>query len=99
MKINTILKRAVLLVLGGVPMVVASVPSSNQITNDTALYQELHEINVKKVGNVNFDNDINRLSAQEKSHHEALPVRISGPMARIEKASYRPSKRRSIRRR
>ncbi len=87
------LKKALLIAVFGMPMVIASVPSSSQITNDTALYQDLHELNVKKIKNVNFDSDLNRLSAQEKSYHEALPARVNSPLSRIQKTPYKPSRR------
>ena len=85
-------RAALLAIMTGAPMVIAGVPRSSKIANDTAIYQNLHEINLKKVKTVNFDSDISRLSAQEKSHHESLPVRISGPMDRIQKSKYRSRK-------
>jgi hypothetical protein len=83
-----LLRAYTLVALAGLPAVLASVPRARDITNDTAIYQDLHEIGVKKVKSVSFDADIKRLSAQEKSHHEALPVRLTGPMSRVEKAQY-----------
>ncbi len=69
-------------------MVLASVPRNE---NETAIYQNLHEIKVTKVKSINFDSDIQRLSAEEKSHREALPLRISAPMERVMKTPYRSS--------
>jgi hypothetical protein len=83
-----LLRAYTLVALCGLPAVLASVPRSRDVTNDTAIYQDLHEIGVHKVKNVSFDADIKKLSAQEKSHHEALPVRLTGPMGRAEKAQY-----------
>jgi hypothetical protein len=80
--------RAVILIaLSGLPMVLASVPRHRD--NDTAIYQNLREIRVSKVKSINFDSDIQRLSAQEKSHREALPLRISAPMDRVMTTPYR----------
>ena len=67
-------------------MVLASVPRNE---SDTAIYQNLHEIKVTKVKSINFDSDIQRLSAEEKSHREALPLRLSAPMERVMKTPYR----------
>ena len=69
-------------------MVLASVPRSNEIANDTAIYQNLHEIKLTQIKNINFDSDLARLSAQEKSHREALPLRISAPMGRVINTPY-----------
>lgn len=70
-------------------MVLASVPRSNEVSSDTAIYQNLHEIKVTKAKSINFDSDISRLSAQEKLHREALPLRISAPMDRVMSTPYR----------
>jgi hypothetical protein len=78
-----------LVTVAGLPMVLASVPRSNEIANDTAIYQNLHEIKVTKTKSLNFDSDLERLSAQEKSHREALPLRISAPMDRVMTTPYR----------
>ena len=77
--------------LAGLSASVASVPHTSQITNDTAIYQNLHEIRISKEKSLDFDGDIERLSAQEKSHRRALPVRVSAPMERVMKSSYKPS--------
>lgn len=74
--------------VASLPMVLASVPRS-ELSNDTAIYQNLHEIKVTQTKSLNFDSDINRLSAQEKSYHETLPMRISAPMDRVLKTPYR----------
>ena len=92
-----------LVTVAGLPMVLASVPrdrGSNDISNDTAIYQNLHEIKVTKAKTINFDSDIQRLSAQEKSHREALPLRISAPMDRVMTTPYRAgsySKKKAVR--
>jgi hypothetical protein len=99
MKKNNLLKLITLVGLSGIPMVVASVPRSgsvsNDISNDTAIYQNLHEIKIKKVKSLDFDSDIDHLSAQEKSHREALPMRISAPMDRVMSTPYKPGYHRS----
>lgn len=69
----------------------ASVPGASEITNDTSVYKNLHEIRISKESSLNFDGDIEKLSAQEKSHRRALPVRLSAPMDRVMKTSYKPS--------
>ena len=88
LKLNLI-RTIALVSVAGVPMVLASVPRSSEISNDTAIYQNLHEIRIAKVKSLNFDSDIQRLSAQEKSHREALPLRISAPMERVNNTPYR----------
>lgn len=89
---RTLLRKVLLIALAGAPMVLASVPRTAQrnseITNDTAIYQNLHEIRVAKIKSVDFDHDIAKLSAQEKMHREALPLRISAPMERVMKSPY-----------
>lgn len=92
LKRKNLLRTVALVSIAGVPMVLASVPRSSEIANDTAIYQNLHEIPVKKIKALNFDSDIARLSAQEKSHRESLPMRISGPMERVMTTPYRASK-------
>lgn len=97
MKKRSLLKTLTLVAVAGIPVVLASVPRSSEIANDTAIYQNLREIRIEKIKSVNFDSDIQRLSAQEKAHHEALPLRISAPMDRIATTPYRsgkPSKKR-----
>lgn len=77
--------------IAGLPMVLASVPRS-KTSNDTAIYQDLHEIKVTKTKSLSFDSDLERLSAQEKSHREALPLRISAPMDRVLTTPYQAGK-------
>lgn len=89
MSIQKILRSAGLVVAATAPFVLASVPRTQEIANDTAIYQNLHEVNVQKVKNVDFDKDIGRLSGQEKSYHESLPTSVSDPMERIQKTPYR----------
>lgn len=92
LKRKNLLRTIALVSIAGVPMVLASVPRSSEIANDTAIYQNLREIPVKKVKALNFDSDIERLSAQEKSHREVLPLRISSPMERVMTTPYRAGK-------
>lgn len=86
-----LLKAATLLMAAGIPAAFASVPRSAEIANDTAIYQNLHEIRISKEKSLDFDSDIERLSGQEKLHRKALPLRVSAPMERVMKTSYRPS--------
>lgn len=88
---NTLYRMIVMGMLAGLSGSIASVPNTQQISNDTAIYQNLHEIRVKKEATADFDADIERLSAQEKSHRKALPLRVSAPMERVMKSSYKPS--------
>jgi hypothetical protein len=85
-----VLWAAALIAVASAPVVVASVPRSNQITNDTAIYQNLHEIRLAKIKSLDFDSDISRLSAQEKRHRDAVPMRVSAPMDRVLKTPYHP---------
>lgn len=89
LKRKNLIRAVALVSIAGVPMVLASVPRSSEMTNDTAIYQNLHEIPVKKIKALSFDSDLARLSAQEKSHREALPLRISAPMDRVLTTPYR----------
>lgn len=92
LKRKNLLRAVALASIAGVPMVLASVPRSSEIANDTAIYQNLHEIPVRKIKALNFDGDIQRLSAQEKAHREVLPARLSAPMERVMSAPYRAGK-------
>ena len=98
---KNLIRMTVIAMVAGLSASIASVPRGNQITNDTAIYQNLHEIRISKEKSLDFDGDIERLSAQEKSHRRALPVRVSAPMERVMKTSYKPSaslaKRRALR--
>jgi hypothetical protein len=85
------IRAAAIVGLLGIPMVLAAVPKTRNVSSDTALYQTLSEINVKKVGAIDFDQDIQRLSAQEKEHRKAIPLSISSPMERVMKVNYKPS--------
>ena len=64
-----------------------------RVTDDTALYQSLSEIRVKKEARVDFDSDISKLSRLEdrfRGKEQRLP-RVSAPMARVQKMKYRYS--------
>ena len=70
-----------------------SVPSRNQVTDDTVLYQRLSEIRVQKQKDLSFDNDIHRLTQSEHRYREKLPAlsdnpRLLGPMSRINSEAY-----------
>ncbi len=60
----------------------ASVPGRGQITDDTAIYQNLSEIRAAKVQDLNFDGDIERLTVMKGRFRENLP-RVQAPMKRI----------------
>lgn len=66
-----------------------------RVTDDTALYQSLSEIRVKKEAKLDFDGDIARLSRSERAYREKLPrlsnsqkARLSAPMQRVERMKY-----------
>ncbi len=89
---------SVLGLMVGVPLVVASVPSRTVASNggggynnNTAIYQELHEIKVTKTKAINFDADIAKLSAQEKLHRDVNNLRLQGAAERLQNQKYKPS--------
>lgn len=61
------------------------------VTNDTALYQNLSEIRAQKTRDLNFDSDVNRLASLEWQYKENLPgnPRVRGALSRIQKAKYK----------
>ena len=59
----------------------ASVAPS-QVTDDTAIYQNLSEIRVEKEHAPNFDGDISRLSQMENRYQDKLPSGQSRVAAR-----------------
>lgn len=61
-----------------------SVPSKDRVTDDTALYQSLSEIQVAKQEDLNFDGDIARLSALEDRYREERLPRLSDVRRRQE---------------
>jgi hypothetical protein len=67
------------------------VPKLGQVTDDTAIYQNLSEIRAQKQRDLNFDGDIDRLSAMEARYAERLPElsRLEGPGKRIAAQPYR----------
>ena len=72
----------------------ASVPKN--VTNDTALYQNLSEIKVTREKELNFDRDIAQLASAEGNYRERLPgstvhSRLKAPMHRISQKPYRYS--------
>ena len=74
----------------------ASVPTRSQLTDDTAIYQRVSEIRVKKELQVDFDSSLNALHAKEKKsqYHEKLPTlsdspRLKGPVERVSRQRYR----------
>lgn len=90
---------AVLGVIGTISLASASVPS--RITDDTALYQNLSEIRVRKEADLSFDQDVSKLSKMESRYRERLPEttlrkqdrrsRVETPVKRISRMKYRPS--------
>jgi hypothetical protein len=72
----------------------ASVPTRDRITDDTAIYQNLSEIRVKKEAKIDFDSQISRLSQLEGRYQEKLPSlsqhpRLKGPVQRVSQQKYR----------
>lgn len=73
-----------------------SVPSKNQITDDTAIYQNLSEIRAQKQADLSFDSDIAQLARLERRYKEKLPSlaerpELKGPMKRISQQNYKYS--------
>jgi hypothetical protein len=70
----------------------ASVPSGSRMTDDTAIYQNLSEIHVKKEAKLDFDSDLGHLAQSEDGYREGLPVskspRIKKSLARIAELKY-----------
>jgi hypothetical protein len=70
---------------------------NSRVTDDTALYQNLSEIQAPRAARPNFDGDIERLSGMEAHYRENLPTpnlkdsRLTGPMKRIASQQYRYS--------
>lgn len=53
-----------------------------QITDDTALYQNISEINSPKLGHVDFDGDLERLSQLERRYVDRKRVTLPQPRAK-----------------
>ena len=74
----------------------ASVPSGGKLTDDTAIYQNLSEINVKKEAKIDFDSDLGHLAQLEGKYREGLPTskhsRVKKALQRISDQQYRFSK-------
>lgn len=83
-----------------------------RVTDDTAIYQRLSDIQVPRQGRLDFDADISRLSSIEPRYREKLPPaaaralkdpRVANPMKRISSQQYRfsgtknPSSRDAVR--
>jgi hypothetical protein len=69
----------------------AAVPMRGFVTDDTAIYQRLSEIHVKKQAKIDFDSDIVRLSKLEKQYKEKLPSlanlpQLKPPMQRAQQS-------------
>jgi hypothetical protein len=66
--------------------------SPTAVTDDTALYQSLSEIRVRKERTPTFDADISRLSRMEGRYHEKRSLghrsSVRGAMNRISKRRY-----------
>jgi hypothetical protein len=45
----------------------------SQITRDAALYERVRQLDLKKVPEPSFEDDLSALSRQESRHHEKLP--------------------------
>lgn len=89
LKRKNLLKLTALIILAGLPGVVASVPRDRSISDDVAIYQNLREIKITKAKFINFDRDLAKLSAQEKKHRKPISLRLSQPMERVDKTPYR----------
>lgn len=86
---------ALSIAFGAVPSKV--VPST--VTDDTALYQNLSEIRVKRESAQHYDADINRLASMESRYRENLPTlaesaKLKGAMQRVSQMKYKPSSKR-----
>lgn len=55
-------------------------PNTQEITDDTALYQEMSEIRTKRTRDRNFEGDVNRLSLMEGGYQERLPLPEDRPV-------------------
>jgi len=77
-------------------MALGSVPRTGRVTDDTAIYDNLSEIRVRKQAKIDFDQDISRLSALEERYQERLP-RLRGPIQRIQQQKYRAAAQRPAR--
>lgn len=80
-----------------VSLALGSVPKN--VTNDTALYQEVSQIKVSPQKELSFDSDISRLANLEQKYQERLPLlnrrsRLSAPEYRIKNRKYKYSKSR-----
>jgi hypothetical protein len=82
--------------LSSLSIALGSVPRSGQVTDDTAIYQNLSEIRVAREADLNFDGDIERLASVEANYRESLPKpsaarkgRIAKPMSRIGGQKYK----------
>jgi hypothetical protein len=75
----------------------ASVPRKGQITDDTAIYQDMSEIRVPREAKPNFDMDIQKLSNMESHYHEKIPARqtpamnpkVKNAVSRVNQRQYR----------
>jgi hypothetical protein len=47
-----------------------------RITDDTALYQNISEINSPRLGHVDFDSDLQRLSQMERQYVDRARIRL-----------------------
>jgi hypothetical protein len=86
-------------------MAIASVPqehvakdlTSLNIKDDTAIYQNLSETQVKKQGELNFDQDVAKLAQLEARYVEELPAveqpRLRKVVQRVSKKQYRSTSR------
>ncbi len=73
-----------------------SAPAPLKVTDDTAIYQNLSEIKVRKQQKPSFDQDIDRLAKMERRYQERLPSlkddpKLQGPMKRISAQGYKYS--------
>ena len=80
----------------------ASIPKNNQLTDDTALYQNLSELSVKKEAKIDLaredERNLGRLSQVEGQYRENLPLngshsRLKGALKRVSQEKYHYSGR------
>jgi hypothetical protein len=70
--------------------------SPMKVTDDTAIYQKMSEIRVRKEAKIDFDSDIGRLARLEDRYHEKLPplahhARLKKPIQRVARQKYKPT--------
>lgn len=75
---------------------ISSVSDPGRITRDAALYDRIKQLDLRKVPQPSFEDDLSRLSSQESRYREKLPglaghPRLQGPIKRLSAGTYRRS--------